>query len=306
MMRKLKLIPFILFLALISSVAAQTPIATTTNNLPIIENSNIIIKSTKFDPAPAEPGQYLDAFIVVQNLGNRDFEQTYLKLEEEYPFSFPRGEESTQLVELIPPGREELLEYRLFVDDQAVEGTYDLNLVLCSDKDCNYELRETTFSITVKTGGSPKLEIGLEDSATFLPGTLGEITVSAVNKGKLGIKFLTIEIMESEQYELVSPARVYIGELDSDDFETEDFQIFINEGTESKVTVPVKVEYSDSNFREYAGVENVELRVFSEEEAAQIGLISDGNPTIYYVIGAVVLVLLFFFYRRRKKRKNAP
>lgn len=273
-----------------------------TNGIPIVDSANIIIKSTNYDPAPAEPGNYVDIFIVVQNIGNVQLGKSYLKLEEKYPFSFDRKNDGIKEVDLIPPGREELLEYRMRIDDQAIEGTYELDVTLCADAKCETELRTSSIDIIVKTGGKPKLEIGLEDSSIFMPGTLGSITVSSVNRGKLGIKFLSIEIMESEDYEVTSPNRAYIGELTSDDFETEDFNFYVKpEFTGSALTVPIKVEYSDDNFKEYSGIEDIEIKVYSKELARKMGLVPQKSPTAYIISGIIILALLLFWYRKRKK-----
>lgn len=292
-----------LLMILLPLASAQVTNPTTSNYLPITENSNIIIKSVNYDPAPAEPGNYVDIFVVIQNLGNRDLSKSYLKLEEEYPFSFNSPSDSIEEVDLIPSGREELLEFRMLVDDQAVEGDYTLEVIQCSDPECENEVRNALITIQVKTGGRPKLEIGLEDAVVFLPGTLGDITISAVNKGKLGMKFLTLELLEGEGYEVISPSRVYVGELDSDDFETEDFQIFVS--SDSPVNIPVKVEYSDINFKDYAGVENIELKVFTQEQAESMGLVSSNHFVRNLFIFLVVVGFLFFLYRRRKKKNEA-
>ncbi len=301
-MKKIFVPLFLILIIATASAATTVKTPTTKNYLSVTESPNLIIKSTNYDPSPAEPGKYVDVWIVVQNLGNKKIQRSWLKIKPEYPFSLNPGETGIEEVALIPAGREELMEYRLRVDDQAIEGTYDFDVVLCETPTCEIELRKTSIDIAVRTGGKPKLEIGLESSTVFLPETLGEITISAVNKGKLGIKFLTIEVMDSEEYELISPARVYLGELDSDDFETEDFRVYTHSST-GIINVPVKVEYSDENFKEYTSIENIEFKVFSEKDAKNIGLVSTKKTGKYFALAAIIL--LAFLYRRRKKKHES-
>ncbi len=302
-MKKFLVPVFVLLIFALASAETTVDNPTTKTYLSATDSSNLIIKSTNYDPSPAEPGKYVDVWVVVQNFGNKELKRSWLKLEPEYPFSFNPGETGIEGVDLIPQGREELMEYRLRVDDQAIEGTYDLEVILCEDSNCDREIRKSTIDIMVRTGGRPKLEIGLEDSSVFLPETLGEITISTVNKGKLGIKFLTIEVMDSEEYNLVSPARVYVGELDSDDFETEDFKIYTKSAT-GVINVPVKVEYSDENFKDYTSIENIEFKVFSKKDAKNMGLVPK-NKTAGYLITLAAIVLLAFLYRRRKKKHES-
>jgi len=296
------LMPILMLFLIASATAVSTPV--TRNYLSVTDSANLVVKSTNYDPSPAEPGKYVTVWVTVQNLGNEELKKSWLKLEAEYPFSFDPGVTGVEEVDLISQGREELLEYDLRVDDQAIEGTYDLEVILCEDSACQKELRKSVIDITVKTGGKPKLEIGLESSDIFLPGTLGEITISTVNRGKLGIKFLTIEVTDSDDYEIVSPARVYIGELKSDDFETEDFKIYVKPEVSGATSIPIKVEYSDENYKDYSGVENVEIKIFTKEHAEEIGLVSGSSTNVYLIFAIIILLLSIFFYRRRKKKKD--
>ena len=56
---------------------------------------------------------------------------------------------------------------------------------------------------------------------------------------------------ESEKYEIVSPAEVYVGNIDSDDYETADFKISLNKVKEKEVILPLSLEYKDANNNEY-------------------------------------------------------
>tara|TARA_Y100000034_G_scaffold136851_1_gene216384 strand:+ start:6435 stop:7352 length:918 start_codon:yes stop_codon:yes gene_type:complete len=299
-----------LLLLLVPTVIALEPMDTNspTTTLPIVDAGNLILEKATYDPSPAEPGKYVDVWITVQNFGNKNIENSWIKLDPSYPFYLTGSDNGIEEVKLLTSGREKVLEYRLRVDDQVVGGNYVLDLILCEDELCTTKIKTTQTTISVNTGGKPNLEIGLENSEIFTPGKLGEITVSAINRGKLGMKFLIIEIQESELFEIISPSRVYIGELNSDDFETEDFQIYLKPTTQNSqdIKVDIKVEYSDENFKEYTSIEKIEFKAYSLEDAQDMGLISGGKRNFEKItLLLIVFAGIIFYIRRRRKKKYA-
>ena len=298
-----KLLAFLSLLLIIGSASAVA-VPVTRNYLSVTDTANLIVRGTNYDPSPAEPGKYVTVWITAQNVGNKDVKNSWLVVEPTYPFSLDPGVSGAEFIKLIPAGREELVEYDLRVDTQALEGSYNLKFKLCYDEACKEEIRKSEIEISVRTGGKPKLEVGLEDSILFMPGVRGDVTINAVNRGELGIKYLIVELMDSEDFEIISPSRVYIGELDSDDFETEDFNLYIKPTTVGEIEIPVKLEYSDENEKEYSGVENVMIKVYSMEEATQMGLVTQNGSARYLVLIAIVVLGGIFWYRRRKKKND--
>ena len=107
-----------------------------------------------------------------------------------------------------------------------------------------------------------------------------------------------------DDYEIISAKDVYIGNIDSDDYETADFEIYVDSDASGDVKIPVHYEYMDSNNNKYYVDDNLILRLFTEEETEKYGN-GQANSKALYVIGAiVVVVLLFIGWRilRRKKR----
>ena len=221
-----KLISILLFLVLIAGVSAYSETSGTTSttlNLPIVEGSNLILESSTYDPAPAEPGNYLDVYTVVRNAGNKEMKNFYVNVEPSYPFYLMGSETGSEFVDQLVQGSEKLVDFRVMVDDQALGGTYDLEIKVCKDMFCDDEVKTLNTAISVNTGGKPTLEIGIDDYEVFTPGSLGEIIITSVNKGKQGVQFLTIEMIDTEDYDIISSPRKYLGELETDDFERETY-----------------------------------------------------------------------------------
>jgi len=299
---------FLILLVMFSSVSAYVETSSTTSStiwMPAIENHNIIIQGTNYEPAPAEPGNYLDIYTVIRNEGNNALNDFYVAIDPSYPFYLVGSETGIEFVDQLSSGREKLTEFRLMVDDQALSGSYNLYIKICGDMFCDEEIKKMISTVSVSTGGKPKLEVGIDDYELFTPGSLGEIIITSVNKGKLGIQFLTIEMIDSEDYEIISTPRKYLGELQTDDFERETYQIYVNPNIKDTkdVTVLLDVEYSDNNYKTYKTQEEVTFKVYSKADAKKIGLIensSSGN------ILFLLLIIGFIGYRwiRKKKWKN--
>jgi len=299
---------FLLLLIMFSGASAYEEISSTTSTtlwMPAVENHNIIIQGTNYEPAPAEPGNYLDIYTVIRNEGNDDLNDFYVAIDPSYPFYLMGSETGTEFVDQLSSGREKLTEFRLMVDDQALSGSYNLYIKICKDAFCDKEIKRMISTVSVSTGGKPKLEIGIDDHELFIPGSLGEIIITSVNKGKLGIQFLTIEMIDSEDYEIISTPRKYLGELQTDDFERENYQIHVNPNIKDTkdITVLLEIEYSDDNYKTYKTQEEITFKVYSKADAKKIGLIENSSS------GKMIFLLLiigFIGYRwmRKKKSKN--
>lgn len=286
---------------------AAARVSATTESVSAPEQGNIRILQTKYEPYPAEPGQIVTLWIAVQNWGEDALDNVYLQVVPEYPFQLTQGN-AVQEVGKVSGFGERLIEYDLIVNEDAIEGVYSFDVQQCSDAICSKVIRDLAVSISVKTGGSPRIRVGLEDASTFFGGKNGDLTINVVNRGKLDIKFLTLTLLPSDDYEIISPTEVYIGELESDDFDTVDYNIFIEESVASDDTVyvdlPVKIEYTDSNNRDYTGQSQVKLKVYSQDDLKRLGLMTAGGSNNMYMIVGLIAVGGIVWYWRKKRKAN--
>ena len=98
----------------------------------------------------------------------------------------------------------------------------------------------------------------------------------------------------------MSPSSLYIGEVDVDDFETEEFVII------PKVKNPqlvLSLEYRDSNNNEFKENRYVDLSIYTLEEAKQLGLIQTSSAGIWVIL-AILVIVGIIVYRKIRKKKN--
>ena len=286
---------------------AVLPIATSAATLLPATGVGIRAALTDYDPSPAQPGKYLTLYLKAENTGGDVANNPVFKLELVYPFSLKPGETETRTFTSIGSHEQILLEYGLYVDKGALQGEYELNLKLCTNADCT-GYAKTPIKITVKTGGMPKIEAGIESSDIFYGGKRGTVTMHILNRGLLDTKFLVAELQQSDKYDIISPPRVYIGELKSDDYETIEYDIYVKKpvaaAQSEKITMPFKMEYTDSNDKEYSEIQDVAQTVYSPSDLKEMGLIPSGSgTTIAFVFVIFIAFIAFMLYRKFKKRK---
>ncbi|MCK4521464.1 MAG: hypothetical protein KAU20_02740, partial [Nanoarchaeota archaeon] len=128
------------------------------------------------------------------------------------------------------------------------------------------------------------------------------ISVKFVNKGSSDIKFVYATLQNSKEYEIVSPAGVYVGNIDSDDYETAEYTIYVKRTRKKSLALPLLIEYRDANNKLYTENMNINLKLYSASQAKRYGLIKS-NKAIGFFITVIIVAAGIFFYRKYKKKK---
>jgi len=151
-------------------------------------------------------------------------------------------------------------------------------------------------------GAEPDLSVMIDSSQIYSSGGTGEVTIKITNKGVTDVKFLNI-ILGDGEYKILSTEEVYVGNIDSDDYETADFKLTLGKVKGSEVMLPLLVEYKDANNNEYSEEIELPLKLYSASEAKSMGL-KKGSSKVGIIIVLVIVVGGFFFYRRWRKKKK--
>lgn len=150
-------------------------------------------------------------------------------------------------------------------------------------------------------GDVPDLSAYISEDTIYSAGAAGDITIKFVNKGTTDIKFLNVMLKKTESYDIISADKVYIGDLDSDDYETADFELNVKRLKDNKLAVPVHIEYKDANNVDYAKNISLEFIAYSMKERGM----STSNSFTKLVVVLVILAAAWLVYRRWEKNKKA-
>ena len=105
--------------------------------------------------------------------------------------------------------------------------------------------------MAVTIGDVPKVKPFIKRSTVLQSQKEGKITISIANSGITDVKFLELFILPSDDYQLISTSDYfYIGDIDSDDTESEEINVYINKDV-NKLNLPVRLKYSDANNKDF-------------------------------------------------------
>ena len=257
------------------------------------------------EPSVTTPGSKTTLTILLKNYASSFLKDIKISLDlgrssdTSTPFS-PVGSTNEKVISYLEPQSTEALEFELLVDPDAASKSYKIPITLKYSDSLNKAYNKTNI-ITLVVGGEPDISVGIDSATIYTSGSAGEITVKIVNKGLPDMKFVNVYLGKGDKHKVLSPSEVYIGNIDSDDYETANFKIYVGKVSEDKLILPLTVEYKDANNKDYKKSVNLELPLYSSSEAKRLGLVK-GNGKFSWVLILVLVVALFFAYRVWKKR----
>ena len=111
-----------------------------------------------------------------------------------------------------------------------------------------------------------------------------------------------MEIGNVKGINIISEREQYVGDVASDDFDSMEYKLFIEKDARSTIVMPVTLRFKDATNKEFVETNALVLRIYSQREAQNLGLVEKPNFVWYFVIG--FLILIYVLYRILKKRKR--
>ena len=156
------------------------------------------------------------------------------------------------------------------------------------------------FFIDIQDYTPPDLRVYIKENTLLAPNSKGTITIEVANVDITDVKFLQLTLLPSNDYRLLSSSDyVYFGDVDSDDTESEDFEIYVFNPKDEKIEVPLKLEYQDSNENQFSEERLLSFNVYSSKELSKYGLIKK-SYTKYIIL--IIVVGIILWYIKKKSR----
>ncbi len=253
--------------------------------------SAVVIKNV--DTETLIPGDSARIKIVVENILDDDIEDVSLSLDlTGLPLSSIGSTED--IIPDIESDDEEDFGFIIRASNNAIPGDYNIPYTLTYK---NLTTPKTgTIGITISANADLTFSI---DSENPVIGRQGKISLKIVNKGMADARFVSLRILPSG-YILLSRSDIYIGEINSDDFETENFDVVFNSANPLLTAI---VEYTDFDNSVISKNVNIPVTVYSEEKAIELGIIKKSNAKLYLGI-AVGIILIWIIWKRIAKRRK--
>jgi hypothetical protein len=269
-------------------------------SLVLNSTSALIIDSVFITPDEVSPGDTTRIVLSLKNDADVDIEDVFINLDLNNLPLAPYKSGADYSFNEIREGKTKSAEFEIVAYDDAKSGIYKIPVKIGYNEEGETKTRDSVISL--KINSKPVIEAGV-DEGLILKGQENTLSVKIINKGVSDAKFLEIELGTSSCCTTLSQRNVYIGDVDSNDFQSAEFKLFVKSNSQSSIDIPIKVSYKDFSNQEYSDDLTLSVRAYSREEANKLGLLPKNN-TIYIVIIIIVLIIAFFVYRAIRKRRR--
>ncbi len=256
--------------------------------------ADLDVTSVNYDPTPAIPGSYFNIWVHLKNKSSADAKNVIftLDLEKEigagtYPFSLDPGEPATKNLGTIRRYQIVLVEYKVKVDSEALNGNYVIKLKYGDDGAVGAS-EEYTIAVLSRR---PAVEIIESSPEEAMPGQAVEVKLTVRNIGNDAAVDLLVGVEEDRTVTTggvvverdIAPLGAsfyYIERLNPGKEKNVEITLGINPDAEMKTyTVPIKLKYKDTNATSYSITRYIGLMVY--QDAALDSSISDVSPIAY-------------------------
>ena len=245
------------------------------------------------DPYPAVPGDYVKVVFQIDGLNEPECNDITFSLLEDYPLKFDPNEDGVRKfkeVEYIKDFNSNILiPYEIRVDEEALDGAnpIEINVENKGDAPLSY-----TFNLEVEDVRAD-FEVYVKDY-DYSTDTL---TLEILNIKKSDVEALTVEIPNQENIIIKGARRQVVGDLDSNEYTTADFEAVPSDGE-----ITIDLTYSDTiNVRRtITKTITFDSSYFKDRAADQ----TSRSITSYIFWLAVLAVIIYWIVKKFKKKKK--
>ncbi len=282
----------------------------------------VVVDSIKLEPERITPGNNGKLNIKLKNLADSLMKDVNVKLDltlstiprsatgtesaalfEALPFA-PTSSSGEKRIQSIKPGKTEIVTFDLMAYPDATSRVYKLPIILTYKDELDNEFTKNII-IGVIVGAEPDLYVVIDSSDLIAGKKNGEVSFKFVNRGVTDIKFLDVILEDTEDYSVVSARKEYIGNIDSDDFESVEFDIYLNNNntaeTKSNLEFPIHITFKDANNKDYEKEISLEYRIHTAEEKGE----AKSRSAVMIVVAVIVILAVWVGYRKWEKRRRA-
>jgi len=223
--------------------------------------SNINVIPLRTNPYPAEPGQYMNIWIQIENTGNVEVNNFKMILEPEYPFSLYEGDNATRYIGTLKIHEPVVLKYKLYVDENAVEGWNDLKYKYNS----NNMWIESKASIYISH--KPRIELISVDPSEVDIGKKSNVSLTIKNMGHAEARNVKVKFdTSSTSIKTIGSDTKYVDSLGVNEEKTLTYKIITDSSKTGVELIPLTISYEDLNETQQSFISYVGINVIGEPE----------------------------------------
>jgi len=251
----------------------------------------MIVKSVSSDTI--YPGQEGSVTITLKNDASTDITDVSMTLDfSNLPLTSVESSEAN--VDEILEGKTKVFTFHVKANNDAKPGNYNVPYTITYDE----AITPKKGTIGIEVSGKTDLEYTTIQTTNVI-GSKGKVDLKIINKGTGAAKFVDVKITP-QGFTLLSEPDVYIGTIDSDDFQTASFDVLYNK---KGAVLNAIITYQDFDNKEITQTLELPLNVYTREEAIRLGIIKKSNAMWIILLIIVVVVLLLIRRNRIRRRK---
>ncbi len=260
------------------------------------QDSVLIIDDYKVSPNPVIPGQIVNVELVLRNAGRIAVKNIDLELGIEENHFSSIGSGNRKRIPYIQAGESEKISLQLASDTSTEVKIYSIPISLTYSDEKNKEYSSTS-KISLQVNAEPEISVTVDETKFAGRKKPGIASVKVVNRGIVDLKYLSVKILESKDYEILSSGNEeYIGNLDSDDFETVDFTV---KPKTKEPKLSLELNFKDPYNENFEQKYEIPLKIITEKDLGK-------NRSIWPALIIILFVVcgVYYWYRKRSKYKK--
>lgn len=251
------------------------------------------IKTIRTDPKIIEPGKDAKLLFTLENLADSAMKDIIIKLDLSSVDIAPSGEISEKKLRLLESNGIADLIFSIKALPAAQGGIYKVPFSLTYSDNLGKSYEQTGL-IGIEVGSEPELIFSIDSTTISKSSKVGEASIKIINSGLTDLKFVSVEILSSEKFKILSTPTIYIGDVDSDDFGTVDYKLSVK--TSDDFEIPLKLMFKDAINNDYSKTVNVHFNMLSASEMGKKSAFASIIPTVI-----VIVILLVIFIRKLRE-----
>ena len=245
-------------------------------------------------PYPATPGDYVELVFQVDGVGNAECGKVQFGLMEQYPLIFDPDMVRTITIDAGTYQKDFssflMAPYKVRVDENALDGDNPIEVEFRSGSDINY--RTESFNLNIQDTKAD-FEIYIKNYRTDTK----ILTLEILNTEDVDVEALTITIPPQENIKIKGPNTNIVGDLDSNEYTTADFEATLLEGE-----IDLTIIYTDSiNERRTLDKTIIFNPEYFEDRASDTKKKGSFTGTLFWIL--LLINIFVYFYKKYKKKK---
>jgi hypothetical protein len=284
----------------------------------------VVIDSVSLEPERITPGNSGRLTLKLTNLADSVMKDINVKLDltletlplpatgteaslrfDALPF-VPTSSAGEKRIPMIKPGESVLVSYDIMVYPSASSRVYKLPVIVTYKDEIDTEFEKDDI-VGIVVGSEPDVYVVIDSSDLVAGKKTGKVSFKFVNKGVTDIKFLDVVLKENGDYKIISSKEEYIGNIDSDDFESVEFSIYLNNNNnaneESVLDFPLHITFKDANNMDYDKEVDLKYQIRTPEEKGE----AQSRSAMIIAVVVVLMLLVWIGYKvweRRRRRQQ--